>query len=416
MGISIIDNFNYRAGKPNFERDLFEDVAEMVAFPEMYLPPVFEANIKTTGDRYRYNVNNEVDPLTGKWRLVVGGGGGSNEGYTKSEINAYLELKLDKPEIEGTTGQILSISEEGKNIFIDPPQYDDTELKELIQDIQLGNLSYEIVDSLPDITLQTVNTDTVYMVDTGENVLNMFLFVDGEFKSLGSTTGGVLGGPVEANSVLYSNTTLDTVANVKDCLDAIIAKIYYVAPSVSSFTCNPSRTSYELGEKVSSITFNWAYNKPIASQSLTGCTIGVDDRSVVYDVELSSNKTFTLSASDGTNNTSASKSFTFSSKVHSGSASIPDTYDSAFILGLPGTLKGNKSGTYTTTVGVNQYFYIAMPQSYNNSSELVGKAGGFETSFGLVSSVEHTNSLGYTCTYNIYKSTNSNLGSFTFVV
>ena len=254
MGISIIDNFNYRAGKPNFERDLFEDVETMVAFPEMYLPPVFEANIKTTGDRYRYNVNNEVDPLTGKWRLVVGGGG-SNEGYTKSEINAYLELKLDKPEIEGTTGQILSISEEGKNIFIDPPQYDDTELRELIEDIQLGNLSYEIVEQLPDPMLQSIPQDVVYMIDTGENVLNMFLFVDGEFKSLGSTTGGALGEPVEANSVLYSNTTLDTVANVKDCLDAIIAKVYYVAPSITSFTCSPSRLAYEIGEKVASISF-----------------------------------------------------------------------------------------------------------------------------------------------------------------
>ena len=415
MGISIIDNFNYRAGKPNFERDLFEDVETMVAFPEMYLPPVFEANIKTTGDRYRYNVNNEVDPLTGKWRLVVGGGG-SNEGYTKSEINAYLELKLDKPEIEGTTGQILSISEEGKNIFIDPPQYDDTELKELIQDIQLGNLSYEIVDSLPDSTLQTVDPNMLYLVKTDSNIVNPFMFIDGEFKSIGSTSGGALGDVVESNNVLYSNTTLDTVTNAKEALDAIIAKVYYVAPSITSFTCNPSRTSYELGEKVSSITFNWAYNKPIASQLLTGCTIGVDDRSVVYDVELSSNKTFTLSASDGTNNTSASKSFTFSSKVHSGSASIPDTYDSAFILGLSGTLKGNMSCTYTVNVQNGQYFYIAMPTSYNNSEVLVGTVGGFSSEFGKVATIQHINSSGYESSYNIYKSTNHSLGNISFIV
>ena len=416
MGISIIDNFNYRAGKPNFERDLFEDVAEMASFPEVYLPPVFECNIKS-GDRYRFNVNNDSDPILGKWRLVSTSDSGSIEGYTKDEINAIMETKMDKPEIEGTTGQILSISEEGKNIFIDPPQYDDTELRELIEDIQLGNLSYEIVEQLPDPMLQSIPQDVVYMIDTGENVLNMFLFVDGEFKSLGSTTGGALGEPVEANSVLYSNTTLDTVANVKDCLDAIIEKVYYVAPSITSFTCNPSRTSYELGEKVSSITFNWAYNKPIASQSLTGCTIGVDDRSVVYDVELSSNKTFTLSASDGTNNTSASKSFTFSSKVHSGSASVPDTYDSAFILGLSGTLKGNKSGTYTVNVGANQYFYIAMPSTYNSNADvLVGVVGGFSTEFGRVASFDHTNASGYTCDYNIYKSTNANLGNVSFVV
>ena len=87
MGISIIDNFDYRAGKPNFTRDLFDDLEAMVNFPEMYLPPVFEANLKSTGDRYRYNVNNEIDPLTGKWRLVTPGDGFA-EGYTKDEINA----------------------------------------------------------------------------------------------------------------------------------------------------------------------------------------------------------------------------------------------------------------------------------------------------------------------------------------
>jgi hypothetical protein len=303
----------------------------MVSFSEMYLPSVFECNIKS-GDRYRFNVNNEVDPILGKWRLVSTADSEPIEGYTKDEINAIMETKMDKPEVEGTTGQFLSLDVDGKNVFVDLPQYDDTELRELIQDIQLGNLSYEVVEQLPDPMLQSIPQDVVYMIDTGENVFNMFLFANGEFKSLGSSTGGGLTGPVEANSVLYSNTTLDTVANVKDCLDTIIAKIYYVAPSITSFTCNPSRTSYELGEKVSSITFNWAYNKPIASQSLTGCTIGVDDRSAVYDVELSSNKTFTLSASDGTNNTSSSKSFTFSSKVHHGASAIPSAYDSTFIF------------------------------------------------------------------------------------
>ena len=415
MGISIIDNFNYRAGKPNFERDLFEDVAEMASFPEVYLPPVFECNIKS-GDRYRFNVNNDSDPILGKWRLVSTSDSGPIEGYTKDEINAKMNLKLDKPEVEGTTGQFLSLDVDGKNVFVDLPQYDDTELKNLIQDIQLGNLSYEIVDSLPDFTLQTVDPNMLYLVKTDSNIVNPFMFIDGEFKSVGSASGGVIGDVVESNNVLYSNTVLDTVTNAKEALDAIIAKVYYVAPSITSFTCSPSRLAYEIGEKVTSISFNWAYNKDIASQALTGCTIGVDDRSVVYDVELSSNKTFTLSCSDGQNNASSSKSFTFSSKVHHGSSAVPTTYDSAFILSLSGTLKGNKSGTYTANVGVNQYFYIAMPQSYNNSSELVGKAGGFETGFGLVGSVEHTNSSGYTCTYNIYKSTNSNLGSFTFVV
>ena len=414
MGISIIDNFDYRAGKPNFTRDLFENIEEMVAFPEVYLPTVFECNIKS-GDRYRFNRNNEVDPILGKWRLVTGSGGPAN-GYTKDEINAKMNLKLDKPEIEGTEGQFLSLDVDGKTVFVDLPQYDDTEIRDLINDIERGNLSYEIVDQLPDPLLQTINQDMVYMIPTDGDVYNMFLFVNDKFVSLGSTASGVTG-PIISEDVAYSNTTIDSVVDVKGALDALISKVYYVAPKINSFTCSPNQLSYEIGQKVSSVVFTWSYNKDVAYQTLTDCDVAdVTVRSATYDQEISTNKTFVLSCGDGQNSASSSKSFTFSSRIHSGSASIPASYNSEFILSLPGQLKGNKSGTYTTTVGENQYFFIAMPQSYNNSSELVGTAGGFETSFGLVSSVEHTNSSGYTCTYNIYKSTNSNLGSFTFVV
>ena len=172
-----------------------------------------------------------------------------------------------------------------------------------------------------------------------------------------------------------------------------------------------------MGEKVTSVTFTWAYNKDMVSQTLTGCDLADETvREATYNTEFSSNKTFTLSASDGTNSTSANKSFTFQNKVHHGSASIPATYDSAFILSLNGALKGSKGGTYTVNVGTNQYFYIAMPTSFNNADVLVGTIGGFSTEFGKVATVSHTNASGYTCDYNIYKSTNHSLGSISFIV
>ena len=225
------------------------------------------------------------------------------------------------------------------------------------------------------------------------------------------------GGASEAEFVSYDNETLPSVTNVEECLDAIIAKIYYVNPSITSFTCNPSRTAYEMGEKVTSVTFTWAYNKDMVSQTLTGCDLADETvRTATYSTEFNSNKTFTLSASDGTNNTSANKAFTFQNKVHHGSASIPTTYDSAFILSLNGALKGSKGGTYTTTVGAGEYFYIAMPTSFNNSDVLTGKIGGFDTDFGKVATIQHTNASGYTTSYNIYKSTNSNLGNISMVI
>ena len=235
-------------------------------------------------------------------------------------------------------------------------------------------------------------------------------------EKLADFTGGG-GGASEAEFVSYDNETLPSVTNVEECLDAIIAKIYYVNPSVTSFTCNPSRTAYEMGEKVTSVTFTWAYNKDMVSQTLTDCDLADETvREATYNTEFSSNKTFTLSASDGTNSTSANKSFTFQNKVHHGSASIPSTYDSAFILSLNGALKGSKGGTYTVNVGTNQYFYIAMPTSFNNSDVLTGTIGGFSTDFGKVATVSHTNASGYTCDYNIYKSTNHSLGSISMII
>jgi hypothetical protein len=416
MGISIIDNFDYRAGKPNFTRDLFENIEEMVSFSEMYLPDVFEANVKS-GDRYRFNRNNEVDPILGKWRLVSANGSGPVSGYTKDEINAKMNLKLDKPEIEGTEGQFLSLDVDGKTVFVDLPQYDDTEIKEMINNIERGNLSYEIVAQLPDPLLQTIEPDMVYMIPASGDVYNMFLFVEDKFVSLGSTGSGGVTGPIISEDVAYSNTTIDSVTDVKGALDALISKVYYVAPKINSFTCSPNQLSYEIGQKVSSVVFNWSYNKDIAYQTLTDCDVSdITVRTATYDQEISTNKTFVLSCGDGQNSASSSKAFTFSSRIHSGSASIPASYNSEFILSLPGQLKGNKSGSYTVNVGTNQYFYIAMPTSYNNSDTLTGKIGGFDTDFSKVSTISHTNASGYTTNYNIYKSSNHSLGNITMTI
>ena len=407
MGISIIDNFDYRAGKPNFTRDLFDDLEAMVNFPEMYLPPVFEANLKSTGDRYRYNVNNEIDPLTGKWRLVTPGDGFA-EGYTKDEINAYLELKMDRPEVDGTEGQVLSKDADGNNVFIDPLQYDDTELRQLIEYIQLGNLNYEVVDALPDPTLQTIDPNTIYMIKTDSNIVNQFIFMDGEFKSLGSSSGGGIGGVTDAEDTLYTNATLDTVANVKEALDTIIEKMYYVATAISSFTCVPSRTTYEMGEKIDILQFNWVYNKDIERQMLNRVELDKTIRSATYN-NISTNQTYSLEATDGKTTATKSISISFANGRYHGVAA-EDEYNSAFILKLTKNLTTSKNCSFTVTCGTDRYIFFAIPTRFGTPKFTVG---GFEGGFTLVATIDFTNSSNYTEPYNIYKSENSNLGNTT---
>ena len=90
MAVSILEGFDYGGQLPNFSRDLFETVADMVAYEEVYLPPVFETNVVETGKRYRYNVSNSVDPELGKWREVTGGSGDLSNYYTKAEIDELV--------------------------------------------------------------------------------------------------------------------------------------------------------------------------------------------------------------------------------------------------------------------------------------------------------------------------------------
>ena len=230
-----------------------------------------------------------------------------------------------------------------------------------------------------------------------------------------ATGGG--GGANTADEVEYLNDTVGS-ATVEEALNKLISDYYYVAPSITSFTAAPAGGTYEIGSTISApITFNWNFNKDIVTQTLTDCTLADKTvRTATYNTDISSNKTFTLSANDGTKTATKNISYSFTNKVWFGSAA-EGTYDDSFILGLStGKLQTSKSGTYTVTVADREYFFIAMPQSYNNSDTLTGKIGGFETDFGRVATVNHTNQSGYATNYNIYKSTNASLGAISFII
>ena len=230
-----------------------------------------------------------------------------------------------------------------------------------------------------------------------------------------ATGGG--GGANTADEVEYLNDTVGS-ATVEEALNKLISDYYYVTPTVTSFTASPNGGTFEIGSTITApITFNWNYNKDIITQTLTDCTLADETvRTATYNTDISSNKTFTLQASDGKNNVSKNISYSFTNKVWYGSAA-EGTYDDTFILGLSnGKLQTSKSGTYTVTVADREYFFIAMPTTYNNADELVGTIGGFSTGFSRVATLSHTNASGYATNYNIYKSTNASLGAISFII
>lgn len=86
--ITIIDNFSYQGAKPNFVRDQFDTLAAMKAFRESSLPPHgFITYCIETDKYYKFDIDNEIDESTGKWKEYTG----DMIAITDEEINELWE-------------------------------------------------------------------------------------------------------------------------------------------------------------------------------------------------------------------------------------------------------------------------------------------------------------------------------------
>ncbi len=211
---------------------------------------------------------------------------------------------------------------------------------------------------------------------------------------------------LDIEMIPYSTANDTNITSVKDALD----KLLYVNLSIS-LNSNVA-TTLEKGRVIDSITFSWSYNKKVISQTFNNESLNVDVRSYIYNSPLSSNKTFTLSANDGTNSFSRNISFSFLNGRYWG-VSNNTSYNSDFVNSLSKELASSRSKTFTVNCGQDQYIYYCIPTSFGTPTFTVG---GFSGGFNKVDTIQFTNSSGFTESYDIYKSTNSNLGNTTVVV
>jgi hypothetical protein len=212
-----------------------------------------------------------------------------------------------------------------------------------------------------------------------------------------------------AENIAYTNTDYSQYSNVDLALDALFAKVYYTKPTCS-LSASKAGGNFEMGTIITApIVFTWTTNKPITSQTLTGFTLeNTEVRTATYETDISANKTFTLSVSDGENNASSSVSYNFMNNVFWGSAPI-GTYDSTFINGLSNKkLTNSVKGTYSFNIAAGEYGYWAVPSNMSIPSVWIG---GFEVSLEDCGVVSYTNSKDYTREYRIYKTGQSGLGA-----
>lgn len=128
MAISLIDNLKIQNKKQNVERDSFATIADMVSYSPNYLPNIFHAMCEETGKMYVYNVNNDIDPVLGKWREYGSGGGTGTTGKSAYEIavdngfvgteTEWLESLKGSDGNKGDNGTTPHIDESTKHWFI----------------------------------------------------------------------------------------------------------------------------------------------------------------------------------------------------------------------------------------------------------------------------------------------------------
>ena len=214
-----------------------------------------------------------------------------------------------------------------------------------------------------------------------------------------------------AETTSYTNANYPDYTNVDLALNALFNKVYYVKPTCS-LSVDKQGGTFEMGTVISApITFNWTTNKDIKSQTLTDCTLAdASVRSATYNTDVSSDKIFTLTVSDDESSASSSVSYKFMNNVFWGSASIADTYDSAFINALPNKkLTASVNGTYSFNVAEGEFGFWAVPSNMTISTIWVN---GFSADLDYLGTVSYTNVKGYTTEYKLYKTSRPSLGAF----
>lgn len=197
-----------------------------------------------------------------------------------------------------------------------------------------------------------------------------------------------------ALDITYNNANYPTV---KDALDSLL----YVSPKINSFSLSVG--TVEIGSVVTTVTANWSFNKPMTTASLTDATIAPTDTSYAFTgLNLTSDKTYILGCSDGTNSVTSSKKIHFSHKRYWGT-SINTTLSDAEILALSSEFSSSKSKSVTYDCTGGKYPYFVFLASLGNPSVTVN---GLPMTDLVIVDQNFTNASGHTDTFKVIRFTN----------
>ena len=213
-------------------------------------------------------------------------------------------------------------------------------------------------------------------------------------------------GASDSKDVLYDVKVEPSIDNVRSALDKLFAKVYYVAPQITSFTANPTGGLFEKGETITAPTFTWTYNKDIKTQTLTDIVLTDNtDRTATFGNNITTNKTFTLSASDGENTVTKSISYKFVDPTYIGVVDNGNVDETNIVANCEKLIRENT----TLTKKVSPVFQTVVFATTGTLTSIIN-----QNNYEVLSSFTKTVvSIGGE-NYNVYALENINVNNFAY--
>jgi hypothetical protein len=168
-------------------------------------------------------------------------------------------------------------------------------------------------------------------------------------------------------------------------------------------------SSNEIGSTVASVALTWTINKTETSQSIDqgigSLIIGV--RSYNYLTPITTNTTFTLTASDGTSTTTPSTTVAFYNRRWWGTSALT-AFTGPDILTLASDEFSSTRVKSWVQNGNSEYLYYCYPAAFGLATFHVN--GLLNTAWTLTV-VSHTNASGHIENYNVYRSNTTQSGT-----
>lgn len=198
----------------------------------------------------------------------------------------------------------------------------------------------------------------------------------------------------------YEHVDHPDIETIKHALDYLL----YVEPEVTSFTS--TRYEAEIGSTIDNFRLDWQTNKGIQTQSINHGIGSIERTLRTYMVEnagITSNRTYTITISDGENIGEGSLQIRFRNRRHWG-VNQSETLTSADILNLSGSefaTDQKQTKTFNASPNGGNYIYFAWPSFFGEPSFFVG---GLANSGWVKTTVSHTNNSGHTTNYDVWRS------------